>query len=96
MGSVDGKNGPRTRAAISQFQKRKGLPQTASLDQQTLDDLSGGGSTTHSNSGSSMNSNSTSTPSASPGNATTQGGAGAGNSMQPGFKQPTNNGAHTR
>jgi len=55
-GSVDGKIGPQTRSAISQFQRKKGLKQTAQLDAQTLDDLSGGagsGGTGSSGSGSS-------------------------------------------
>ena len=38
-GQIDGKWGPRTKQAVSQFQKKNGLKQTAQLDQQTLDDL---------------------------------------------------------
>lgn len=46
-GEVDGINGPQTARAVSQFQKAQGLPQTAQLDQQTMDRLmsaSGGNS----------------------------------------------------
>jgi Putative peptidoglycan binding domain len=42
-GQVDGKLGPQTRTAISQFQRQNGLKQSAQLDQQTLGDLSNGG-----------------------------------------------------
>ena len=38
-GQVDGKWGPQTKRAVAQFQKQKGLKQTAQLDQQTLNDL---------------------------------------------------------
>lgn len=41
-GQVDGKWGPRTRQAVAQFQKQKGLKQTAQLDQQTMNDLQSG------------------------------------------------------
>lgn len=41
-GQVDGKWGPRTRQAVAQFQKQKGLKQTAQLDQQTMNDLQNG------------------------------------------------------
>jgi hypothetical protein len=53
-GAIDGIVGPQTKSAISQFQKREGLPQTASLDQQTLSHLMSSG-----NSGSSGSSGST-------------------------------------
>jgi peptidoglycan hydrolase-like protein with peptidoglycan-binding domain len=53
-GPVDGKIGPETRTAISQFQKQNGLKQTAQLDEQTIGDLQGGGAS----SGSRMPSNS--------------------------------------
>jgi hypothetical protein len=36
QGPVDGVAGPRTKSAISQFQQRNGLPQTAMLDQRTI------------------------------------------------------------
>lgn len=42
-GHVDGKFGPETRTAVSEFQKQNGLPQTASLDEQTMNDLRSGG-----------------------------------------------------
>jgi peptidoglycan hydrolase-like protein with peptidoglycan-binding domain len=42
-GPVDGIVGPQTKSAISQFQKKAGLRQTATLDQQTLSRLMGGG-----------------------------------------------------
>ncbi|HXR85972.1 MAG TPA: peptidoglycan-binding domain-containing protein [Stellaceae bacterium] len=38
-GQIDGKWGPQTKQAVSQFQKKNGLKQSAQLDQQTLDDL---------------------------------------------------------
>lgn len=51
-GQVDGKIGPETRTAISQFQKKNGLQQTAQLDQKTMDDLEGGGGISSGKSGS--------------------------------------------
>lgn len=91
-GAVDGKLGPETRAAVSRFQKKNGLPQTASLDPQTLASL-----VNNNNDG-----GSTSTPSATPGNATSQGGATPGNALAPGYKSPSSptalppNGTETR
>lgn len=41
-GEIDGKWGPETSQAITQFQKQKGLKQTAQLDQQTMGDLQNG------------------------------------------------------
>ncbi len=41
-GKVDGRDGPKTRAAIRQFQKKNSLPVTARLDQNTLNELNGG------------------------------------------------------
>jgi peptidoglycan hydrolase-like protein with peptidoglycan-binding domain len=41
-GQVDGKLGPQTKHAIAQFQKQKGLKQTAQLDEPTLNDLQNG------------------------------------------------------
>ena len=43
-GQVDGKDGPQTRSAISQFQKQNGLRQTAQLDAATMTRLQGGSS----------------------------------------------------
>lgn len=40
-GAIDGKMGPETQNAISQFQRKQGLPATAQLDQQTMSRLSG-------------------------------------------------------
>jgi hypothetical protein len=47
-GSVDGVMGPETQTALMKFQREQGLPETAQLDQQTTDRLSGssGGSAT--------------------------------------------------
>jgi peptidoglycan hydrolase-like protein with peptidoglycan-binding domain len=42
-GPVDGKFGPATRTAVSQFQKQDGLQQSAQLDQRTMNDLLGAG-----------------------------------------------------
>jgi peptidoglycan hydrolase-like protein with peptidoglycan-binding domain len=41
-GQLDGKMGPQTRNAVAQFQKEKGLKQTAQLDPQTMNDLQSG------------------------------------------------------
>ncbi len=41
-GQVDGKWGPETRNAVAQFQKQKGLKQSAQLDRQTMNDLQNG------------------------------------------------------
>jgi len=43
-GSVDGVMGPETQTALMKFQREQGLPETAQLDQQTVDRLHGGGS----------------------------------------------------
>jgi peptidoglycan hydrolase-like protein with peptidoglycan-binding domain len=62
-GQVDGKWGPQTKNAIAQFQKQKGLKQTAQLDQQTMNDLqnsSGGSSGSMSNAPSGRSSGSSS------------------------------------
>jgi peptidoglycan hydrolase-like protein with peptidoglycan-binding domain len=77
-GPVDGKWGPETRNAVAQFQKQKGLKQTAQLDQPTLSGLQNGatggsdnmssspsGGTT---SGGAMRGNGTSSPQINPGN----------------------------
>jgi hypothetical protein len=64
-GTVDGIVGPQTKSAISQFQKKSGLRQTAQLDQQTLSRLSSGGtsgSPASGGSGSSMGGGSNSMP----------------------------------
>ncbi|HYM72644.1 MAG TPA: peptidoglycan-binding protein [Stellaceae bacterium] len=41
-GQIDGIFGPETEQALSKFQQQNGLPQTADLDQQTLDRLMSG------------------------------------------------------
>lgn len=56
-GKIDGIMGPQTKSAISQYQKREGLPQTASLDQQTLSRLMSSGSSGSSSSGSTSEQN---------------------------------------
>ena len=43
-GSADGIMGPETQTAVMAFQRQNGLPQTAQLDQQTMDRLNGSGS----------------------------------------------------
>jgi hypothetical protein len=43
-GQVDGKIGPQTRSALTQFQAQNGLSQTARLDQPTIDKLTSGAS----------------------------------------------------
>jgi peptidoglycan hydrolase-like protein with peptidoglycan-binding domain len=40
-GRVDGEAGKQTMAALSSYQKSKGLPATGKIDQQTLDSLNG-------------------------------------------------------
>jgi peptidoglycan hydrolase-like protein with peptidoglycan-binding domain len=49
-GAIDGLVGPETQTALSQFQRQQGLPETAQLDQQTLDRLMSGNSSTSSGS----------------------------------------------
>jgi peptidoglycan hydrolase-like protein with peptidoglycan-binding domain len=56
-GQVDGKMGPQTKHAIAQFQKQKGLKQTAQLDQPTMNDLQNGSMSGSDNSSSSPNGN---------------------------------------
>ena len=41
-GQVDGIDGPETKQALEQFQKKNGLKQTGSLDQKTMAKLNGG------------------------------------------------------
>jgi peptidoglycan hydrolase-like protein with peptidoglycan-binding domain len=43
-GPIDGVIGPETKQALSQFQQQNGLPQTATLDQQTMSRLMAPGS----------------------------------------------------
>ncbi len=50
-GPVDGRLGPKTRHAISQFQRESGLKQTAQLDARTMTELAGSGGTSRTNSG---------------------------------------------
>ncbi len=57
-GRVDGKWGPKTRQAVAQFQKQKGLKQSAQLDEQTLNDLENSSTSGSDNSSSSMGSRS--------------------------------------
>jgi peptidoglycan hydrolase-like protein with peptidoglycan-binding domain len=71
-GPIDGRIGPKTRQAISQFQRQNGLKQTAQLDSRTMSQLQGGGGT--SDSGSSMPSNSS--PSAPSGSSPGSGSGG--------------------
>ncbi|HEV8680789.1 MAG TPA: peptidoglycan-binding domain-containing protein [Stellaceae bacterium] len=40
-GAIDGDLGPQTKMALSQFQRRNGLPETATLDMQTRERLMG-------------------------------------------------------
>src|SRR6185437_16251772 len=40
-GKVDGKEGPQTMAALNAYQKEKGLQQTGTLDQRTMNSLMG-------------------------------------------------------
>lgn len=40
-GAIDGIAGRQTKQAVAEFQRRQGLPQTASLDRNTLDAISG-------------------------------------------------------
>jgi peptidoglycan hydrolase-like protein with peptidoglycan-binding domain len=74
VGAVDGQMGPKTRAALKQFQQAKGLQASGKLDQQTVAMLttSTGSSGTSSNTSSSSNTTSsdTSAPSTTPGMTT--------------------------
>ena len=69
VGSVDGQMGPKTKAALKQFQQAKGLQASGKLDQQTVAMLTTntGSSSTSSNIG---NSSDTSAPSTTPGMTT--------------------------
>lgn len=71
-GQVDGKFGPQTRHAVAQFQKQKGLKQTAQLDEQTMNDLQNGSMSGSDNMSSSPNGHSV------PSNVTGQGTPGNG------------------
>ena len=62
-GPIDGRIGPKTRQAISQFQRQNGLKQTAQLDSRTMSELHGSGT---SGSGAAAPSHSPSAPSGSP------------------------------
>ena len=72
-GQVDGKMGPQTKHAIAQFQKQKGLKQTAQLDQPTMSDLQNGAMSGSDNSSSSPSSSGpiVGSPNGSPGSNTT-------------------------
>jgi len=100
-GQVDGKWGPETKRAVSQFQKQKGLKQTAQLDHQTLNDLQSGsmsgsdnGSSPSYSSGSGMGSSSGSTTRSPNGSGgSNSGGMGGSSRVQPNGAQ--DNGATT-
>jgi peptidoglycan hydrolase-like protein with peptidoglycan-binding domain len=79
-GQVDGKMGPQTKRAIAQFQKQKGLKQTAQLDQPTLNDLQNGAMSGSDNSSSSPSSRGPigRSPNGSPGFNSSTGGAASG------------------
>jgi peptidoglycan hydrolase-like protein with peptidoglycan-binding domain len=81
-GPVDGKVGPETRSAISQFQKQSGLRQSAQLDEPTMDNLqgSGAGSSTRMPSNSAM-----------PGSSAGSKSNPAGNASGSGFSPQQNN-----
>jgi peptidoglycan hydrolase-like protein with peptidoglycan-binding domain len=61
-GTADGKMGPETKQAISEFQQKNGLTKTGELDQQTMAALS----KTQSGAASSLSGSSSTQPSASP------------------------------
>lgn len=69
-GPIDGRIGPKTRQAISQFQRQNGLKQTAQLDSRTMSELQGSGT-----SGSGATAPSNASPSAPSGSSE---GSGAG------------------
>jgi peptidoglycan hydrolase-like protein with peptidoglycan-binding domain len=79
-GQVDGKMGPQTKHAIAQFQKQKGLKQTAQLDQPTISDLQNGAMSGSDNSSSSPSSSGPigRSPNGSPGMNSSTGGAASG------------------
>jgi peptidoglycan hydrolase-like protein with peptidoglycan-binding domain len=70
-GQADGKLGPKTQAAVKEFQQSKGIQGSGKLDQQTLAALgvsgSSGSASTGASSGASSGSSSASSPSASSG-----------------------------
>lgn len=84
-GRIDGVLGPKTKTALRNFQRKNGLPATASLDRRTMESLSGGGTQGQ---GSSMPSSSGKTSAApmmppngqigQPGNAGAENGAATG------------------
>ncbi|HEY1504878.1 MAG TPA: peptidoglycan-binding domain-containing protein [Stellaceae bacterium] len=79
-GQVDGKWGPATKQAVTQFQKQKGLKQTAQLDQPTMNDLQNGAMSGSDNSSSSPSSSGPigRSPNGSPGFNSSSGGAASG------------------
>jgi peptidoglycan hydrolase-like protein with peptidoglycan-binding domain len=79
-GQVDGKMGPQTKHAIAQFQKQKGLKQTAQLDQPTMSDLQNGAMSGSDNSSSSPSGSGPigRSPNGSPGFNSSSGGAASG------------------
>ena len=84
VGTVDGQMGPRTKAALKQFQQQKGLQASGKLDQQTLAALTvnGNGASTSASTSSQQSSPSTSTPSSTPSDTS---GASSPNSGTGGF-----------
>ena len=66
VGAVDGQMGPKTKAALKQFQQAKGLQASGKLDQQTVAML-----TTNSASSNTSSSNSTSSDTSSPSSSST-------------------------
>lgn len=70
-GPIDGQIGPKTRQAISQFQRQNGLKQTAQLDSRTMSELQGSGTN---GSGAAAPSHSPGAPSGSPTGSSGEGG----------------------
>lgn len=85
-GQLDGKWGPETRQAVAQFQKTKGLKQTAQLDPQTMNDLQSGAMSGSDNMSSAPNASTPANPS---GDATRGNGPAASGSNPGGENSPT-------
>jgi len=98
-GQIDGKWGPQTKQAVSQFQKKNGLKQTAELDQQTLGGLQSNSmsGSDNSRSGPSSSGPSGRSPNGSPGfNSSSSGAASGGMSGNGPATTQTNPGGQNR
>jgi peptidoglycan hydrolase-like protein with peptidoglycan-binding domain len=94
VGPVDGQMGPKTKAALKQFQQAKGLQASGKLDQQTVAMLTtntGSSNTSSSNSSSPSSSSSTTSDTSSPSSSmpsTTTGATSPNSPTTPGSSNP--------